>query len=77
MGVHGNEREGRCLKLCECGSSSEILEMWVILRDPRYMGHGSRIFWDLVLALNRTTLHRGCHACVILHIEEDSNAKKT
>jgi hypothetical protein len=59
------------------GLSSEILRMWVIFRNPRYVGRGSRIFQDLVLALNRITLHRDRHACVVLYTEKDSHAKKT
>uniref|UniRef100_A0A2N9FUB4 Integrase catalytic domain-containing protein n=1 Tax=Fagus sylvatica TaxID=28930 RepID=A0A2N9FUB4_FAGSY len=35
MGVHGNEREGRRLKLCERGLSSKLLGTWVILQDLR------------------------------------------
>ena len=65
------------MRLCECGSSPKISRTWIVLQDPRYMGRGSHIFRELVLALNRTTLHRGRHACVVLHTEEYFHAKKT
>ena len=51
--------------------------MWVVLRDPLYMGRGYRISQDLVLALNWITLRRGRHACVDLPTEKDFYAKKT
>ena len=42
MGVHGNEHEGRHLKLCERGLSSKLLGTWVVLQDLRDMGRHPR-----------------------------------
>ena len=52
--------------------------MWVVTRDPRFVGSGSCDFRDVALASNGMIFWIGRYAFVVnLWLDEDSHVKET